>query len=102
MNNYSWLQQKLHKFALSSQFMREATFDIESLLITPTQEIDDHIFIIGLARSGTTILLNALYESDEFSSLLYKDMPFVLSPNLWSKLYTNNKHIDFIERAHGD
>ena len=30
MNNYIWIQKKLHKFALSSQFMREATFDFES------------------------------------------------------------------------
>ena len=30
MNNYSWLQQKLHQFALSSQFMRETTFDVDS------------------------------------------------------------------------
>tara|TARA_Y100001978_G_C23356593_1_gene274522 strand:- start:191 stop:337 length:147 start_codon:yes stop_codon:yes gene_type:complete len=30
MNNYSWLEQKLHEFALSSQFMREVTFDFEN------------------------------------------------------------------------
>ena len=60
-------------------------------------------FVSGLARSGTTILLNAIYESDEFSSLSYKDMPFVLAPNLWSKLsFAIKKDIDLVERAHGD
>lgn len=86
MNNYSWLQQKLHKLALSSLFMRETTFDLESSLISINHIKDNHVFVSGLARSGTTILLNALYESDEFSSLSYKDMPFILAPNLWSKL----------------
>lgn len=102
MNNYSWPQQKLHQFALSSRLMREVTFDYESFFISPAQSIDNHIFIAGLARSGTTILLNALYASNEFASLSYKDMPFVLAPNLWSKLSNKNKTIKHIERAHQD
>ena len=102
MNNYSWLQQKLHKFALSSNFMREAMFDIESSVISTNQAVDNHVFVSGLARSGTTILLNAIYESDKFASLSYKDMPFVLAPNLWSKLSFNTEDNDLVERAHGD
>jgi len=102
MNNYSWLQQKLHQFALSSKFMCEVTFDVESSAITANQTDDNHVFVSGLARSGTTILLNALYESDEFASLSYKDMPFILAPNLWSKLFFNKETNDLVERAHGD
>jgi len=102
MNNYSWLQQKLHELALSSQFMRKAAFDLESSTISTTQCKDNNVFVAGLARSGTTILLNALYESNEFSSLSYQDMPFVLAPNLWSKLSFSKKDNDLVERAHGD
>ena len=102
MNNYSWLQQKLHQFALSSTFMREMMFDVENSLISTNQNDDNHVFVSSLARSGTTILLNALYESDEFASLSYQDMPFILAPNLWSKLSFNKKDIDLVERAHGD
>ena len=102
MNNYSWLQQRLHQLALSSQFIREAAFDLESSAITINQTEDNHVFVSGLARSGTTILLNALYKSDEFASLTYKDMPFVLAPNLWSKLSLNKEDINLVERAHGD
>ena len=102
MNNYSWLEQKLHKFALSSQFMREVTFDFESTNISSDSEIDNHIFIAGLARAGTTILLNALYESNLFASLSYADMPFVLAPNLWSKIFFKKKDLKLKERAHGD
>ena len=102
MNNYSWLQQKLHQAALSSQFMREVTFDVESSAILKKQSTDNHVFVSGLARSGTTILLNALYESNEFASLSYQDMPFVLAPNLWSKLSFSRKDSDLVDRAHGD
>ena len=102
MNNYSWLEQKLHKFALSSQFMREVTFDFESTNISSSRETGDHVFITGLARSGTTILLNALYKSNIFASLSYADMPFVLAPNLWSKISFKKKDLKFKERAHGD
>ena len=29
-------------------------------------------------------------------------MPFVLAPNIWSKLHTQEKSLDYIERAHND
>jgi len=97
MNNYSWLEQKLHKFALSSQFMREVTFDLENTKISLRREPENNIFITGLARSGTTILLNALYKSNIFASLSYSDMPFVLAPNLWSKISFNKKNLELKE-----
>ncbi len=102
MNNYTWLEQKLHQFALSSQLMREVTFDFESTFLPSISECDDYIFITGLARSGTTILLNALHSSKLFASLTYEDMPFVLAPNLWSKISIKSKSLDMKERAHGD
>ena len=63
MSNYSWMQQKLHQFALSSQFMREISFDAENLFIPSIGEADKHVFVTGLARSGSTILLNAIYNN---------------------------------------
>ena len=82
--------------------MREVTYDAESSAISTNCIDDNHVFVSGLARSGTTILLNALHKSNEFASLSYQDMPFVLAPNLWSKLSLDKKDIDSIERAHGD
>lgn len=105
MNNYSALQKFLHKISLSPQFMREISFDIEKALFLKKCEntkTEPHIFVTGLARSGTTIILNALHETGEFASLTYEDMPFILSPNLWSKLSFVNKHMEATERAHGD
>ena len=102
MNNYSWLQQKLHQFALSTKFIKETTFEYENFFVSPDESIDNNVFIAGLARSGTTILLNALFKSNEFASLAYRDMPFVLSANLWSRLSDGKQEIESRERAHKD
>ena len=102
MHNYNSLEKTLHKVALSSRFIREITFDIESLLFPSKNLIENHVFISGLARSGTTILLNALYKSDMYASLTYADMPFIMAPNLWSKLTTKKNIYEFKERKHLD
>jgi len=103
MNNYSWLQQKLHHVALSSKFIREVSFIVESWTMQKKPHIDNNIFIAGLARSGTTALLNALYKSNNFATLCYQNMPFILAPNLWTKLSSlSNQHNHSIDRAHDD
>lgn len=102
MNNYSWIQQKLHQIALSHHLIRQATFDVESLFISSTNDNNEHVFVAGLARSGTTILLNSIYKSDIFASLSYEDMPFILAPNLWSKISHKKNNIDLVDRAHED
>ena len=57
-----------------------------------------------MARSGSTILLNSIYKTDIFASLTYADMPFVLAPNLWSKisLIRSKSNLILKERAHKD
>ena len=105
MNNYTIFQKELHKLALFSKFMRETTFDFEKLLFSnkSNHASSKHVFITGMARSGSTILLNSLYSSDQFSSLTYSDMPFILAPNLWNKIKPIDKQKDVLrERAHGD
>ena len=102
MNNYSWLQKKIHKFVLETRFLRETIFEAESTIFSYMPKSDQHIFVCGLARSGTTVLLNALYYSGEFASLCYEDMPFVLAPNLWSKFSFFKMNKTLLERAHGD
>ena len=50
-----------------------------------------NFFVTGLARSGTTQLLNSLYKTG-FSSYTYSDMPFLFSPNMWGKLRSAFKY----------
>lgn len=46
--------------------------------------IEQPIFIAGIARSGTTLLLNLLAESPGVVTHRYRDFPFMYCPILWS------------------
>ena len=103
---YGFLSKMLHHIALGSRVLPEASFDLECTLYAknrPECKFQPHVFIAGLARAGTTILMRSLYKSNEFSSLTYRDMPFVLAPNTWAKLSSiSNRRAKAKERAHGD
>lgn len=106
MAEYNFLQKLLHYVALANSSVLEATLDAE-LAFSKSKRSDqsqkNHVFVSGLARGGTTILMRSLYETGLFSSLTYADMPFVLAPNLWSKISGKSKKtIQAKERAHGD
>lgn len=96
------MQKLLHRLALSSMLVRETMFDIEQKIFSGDIDVGKHVFITGLARSGTTILLNSLHSSNEFASLSYDDMPFILAPNFWKKITPLKTHDKNIERAHND
>ena len=102
MQNYSKIQKFLHNFVLSKKFINKSLFEIEKIIYLKNIQIKDqsHIFITGLPRSGTTSLLNYIFSSNQYASLTYKCMPFVLSPN-FSKLF-HKKNIKKKERVHGD
>ncbi len=105
MNNYNIWQRGLHRLALSYDFMRETAFDLEKMIYLKQAKIVDvktPVFVTGLARGGTTILLEAIHASGDFASLSYSNMPFLLAPNLWGKIAYNSVNKDKYERAHGD
>lgn len=103
-SDYGFPSRLLHRIALGVPFVTQTSFDIERALnkVAPSRS-DHHVFVTGLARSGTTILLRALYETEVYRSLTYRDMPFVVMPNVWKRfskifrIYEEEK-----ERAHGD
>lgn len=102
MQNYNILEKFLHDLVLSKKFINKSLYELEKIIYMQKRDIKDqpHIFITGMPRSGTTSLLNFLFFSNEYASLTYKNMPFILSPNL-SKFF-NNKDILPKERLHGD
>jgi hypothetical protein len=61
-------------------------------------QVEQYIFVTGLARSGTTAVMNKIFETGEYASLQYSNMPFVLNPNLWKR----HSKIESHERAHKD
>lgn len=106
MPAYSKLDKLLHRLALQLGPVAELSFDLDQRLAGVDYETvagEQHVFVSGLARAGTTALMRRLYASGAFRSLTYRDMPFVLAPNLWRKLTAGGKR-DIMkgERAHGD
>ncbi|MDB5123351.1 MAG: Sulfotransferase family protein [Mucilaginibacter sp.] len=103
-SDYSAAGKLLHRVALQSKAIAEMSFDIESMLVNEKKAVfsNQHIFISGLARSGTTMLMRYLYETGVFRSLTYQDMPFVLMPNTWKQMSHQKPAAEYKERAHKD
>jgi hypothetical protein len=101
---YNAIERALHHLALGSSSIAEISFDLNLALSSHKYEGDgSHVFVSGLARAGTTIIMRRLHETGLFRSLTYRDMPFVLCPNLWERLSSlSRRNIDAVERAHGD
>lgn len=66
--------------------------------------IEAPIYIAGLARSGTTILLELLAEHPDVATHRYRDFPPVFTPWLWDRWLARvpEPKESATERAHGD
>ncbi|MCT7373693.1 sulfotransferase family protein [Chelativorans salis] len=66
--------------------------------------VDRPIYIAGLARSGSTILLELLARHPDTASHRYRDFPLVLTPWLWNWFVdrAGNQQREAAERAHRD
>ena len=105
MTSYTTLNKILHR-----QFLHKGEilkFSINRIM-DKSRDFDlcksNHIFITGLARAGTTALLQFLDSTNYYGSLRYKYMPFILLPKM-AKFYSEffiSKEINEIERLHGD
>lgn len=106
MAAYSFLDRLLHRLALQAAPIAEASFDLDQRTVgsDPEQIVGGrHVFVSGLARAGTTVLMRRFYATGGYRSLTYRDMPFVLAPNLWRRLARcSQRTLAATERAHGD
>jgi len=100
---YSELSRLLHRIALNNYNIAFRLFKRESRKISRLKlaQRQDFVIISGLARAGTTSLMNALSNIHNFYSLNYANMPFLLCPNIWAKLY-RPKSKKLRERSHKD
>lgn len=105
-NNYGYFSRLLHAVALGISPLAKASFEVDQLVANRARahEFDERpIFISGLARSGTTILLRAFALTGCFRSLTYRDMPFPLMPCLWNRISRPlRRNGTPTKRAHGD
>ena len=105
MSNYSQINKILHRQFLNKGEILKLSIDkIKKRSLNFELSNPKHVFVCGLARAGTTALLEALDSTKVFGSLRYKYMPFILIPKM-AKLYSryfvsDNNHK--IERLHAD
>jgi len=106
VKNYNFIDKALHYLAFSVPGIQSLFADLEDDIYKKSLtkvNLSNEVFITGLPRSGTTLLLDFLYKTDEFCTFSYRHMPFILSPLLWKKVTKpfSKESVD-IERAHGD
>lgn len=101
--DYSYWTQLLHTLILDNYNIGKFFFEKESKRLSKTEITPPNSFVVvtGLARAGTTALMNLIYDPEKFHALSYANMPFLLAPNLWRKIY-QAKSSKGKERAHGD
>jgi hypothetical protein len=96
----------MHRLAFGHLSLQFTAADIEKHAFAGDYEgisIEKPIFITSLPRAGTTLMLEALFRLPSLATQVYRDMPFVLAPLLWSRLSgAFRKDSDLKERAHGD
>lgn len=106
MSGYSALDKILHRLALGLTPVAEMSFDMERRALNEAAKqaagAGRHVFVSGLARAGTTVLMRRFHATGAFRSLTYRDMPFVLAPNAWRRLAGQRRTAVAGERAHGD
>lgn len=102
-SGYSELSQLLHRMALDNYNIADKLFRKETKKITRRNLVkrNDFVIVSGLARAGTTSLMNDLTKIDDFVSLNYANMPFIMCPNIWAKFY-KPKEKKRRERSHKD
>ena len=102
MQTYNKFHKFLHDFVFSKKIINKSLFEIEKIIYLKKKDINNqsHVFISGLPRSGTTSLLNFLFSTNEYASLTYNNVPFILSPHFSKLLY--KKNITKKERMHRD
>lgn len=105
---YNRIARWLHWMALEIGLVRRTSFELEKALFLRKAQQNPHIakeavYVMGLARSGTTIVLEILDKTGAFHSPTYRNMPFVLCPNLWhSTSRYGRMDAQLATRAHGD
>lgn len=102
-SGYSALAQLLHRLALDHPFLglRLLRGEIKAMEQQEVLRQEEFLIITGLARAGTTSFLNAVLPLAPLASLNYANMPFLLSPRRWSRIY-RPKEQSTRERSHQD
>ena len=95
------LNKFLYKLFLNNSYIQSFLFDLDKFFFQKKNCLKESILITGLARSGTTILLNSVHNNGIYSSFTYENLPIIMAPNI-NKFFFNQETIEYSERAHKD
>jgi Sulfotransferase family len=87
--NLSRIDYWLARLAHAGAGLFESVGNVESTMLRRRLDaipIEAPIFVCGLARSGTTIVLQELSQMPNVATHRYRDFPFLMTPWLWSRL----------------
>ncbi|MGB1128934.1 MAG: sulfotransferase [Haloferula sp.] len=105
-SSYSGLDRCVHRIAFHTVPAQIAIADGEDAMFRKRLEqvsTDRPVFITGLPRAGTTLVLECCAGLQDMASHCYRDMPYVLTPCLWDQLSQPfRKNLEKRQRAHGD
>jgi hypothetical protein len=103
---YSRADRLLHRIALGVPAVVDLSFDLEKARFgRAAQALSPRppIFVTGLARAGTTVIMQRIHAADTLAALRYRDLPFPLAPNTWAALTAGRtRSVETRERGHGD
>ena len=103
---YSGLEKFLHRIAFATPGMPRIFGQLDQDIFAPKvlpEMTGPPVFVTGLPRAGTTLLLELLVASGAFASFTYRHMPFVLAPCMWRRLIGRYRQEgQAVERSHGD
>lgn len=105
-SDYSLIDRLLHEIAFAAPWLQIVMADLENDLFRKRlagARKGGEVFVSGLPRAGTTLVLSLLHGTGEFASFTYRQMPFILAPLLWDRISGSfQKQAVSRERAHGD
>ena len=102
-SNHSALDQLLHRMLLNHPHvhMRLMRREVQGWRKRGGSPQPSFLWVTGLARAGTTSVLERLVATGAFHSLNYANMPLVLAPGMWRRFH-NPGTGELKERSHGD
>ena len=103
-DSYSSLEKFLHYVFIGNSNISKLLYTIELKIYRKEIEKINHtqnVYVSGLARAGTTALMQYLGQISQFSSLSYRNLPFLFLPKTGLKLLSKKKGQEK-ERAHKD
>lgn len=101
-SDYSDMAQLFHHLVLDNYHLARKLLQRQIKGVeAPVENGVSRVLVTGLARAGTTALTKELEKRGPFKSLDYSNMPLLMAPTLWAKIY-KPKRVENKERAHGD